>query len=287
MTKNILQNFPAVEQEQAETGISVEQARAIQQVQAAVIMAKKFPRDETKAHCKILESCKRVGLAESAMYSYKRGTTQVTGASVHLARAIAKNWGNMEAGIVEISQQNGASEVLAYCWDLETNFREIKQFTVKHVRYSKAGGIVKLTDPRDIYEVIANQGARRERACILSVVPDDILQAAIEKCEKTLAGDESEPLIDRVRKCVSLFAGIGITQEMIEKRLGHKIDATNVHEVISLGKIFNSLRDNMGKIEDFFEKPKAEQPAATEEDAEAANEAQKKLFGAKGSKKDE
>lgn len=278
MSKNNQEMSLEVRAQQSENAISVEQSRAIQQVQAAVIMAKKFPRDETACYAKILESCKRVGLAESAMYSYKRGSTQVTGASIHLAKAIAKNWKNIDYGIIELSQENGSSEVLAYAWDLETNTRETRQFNVKHVRYSKSGGVQKLIDPRDIYEMAANQGSRRLRACIFGVIPDDVLQAAIGECEKTLAGDNSEPLIDRVRKCVALFAGIGITQEMIEKRLGHKIDATNVHEVIQLGKIFNSLKDNMAKVEDFFEKPKAEATPASEEEAKEIEEKQKKLF---------
>lgn len=263
--------------QQNETAIAVEQSRAIQEVQGAIVMAKKFPRNETASFAKIIEACKRKNLAESAMYSYPRGSTKVTGPSIRMAETLAKYWGNIQFGIVELSQQKGASEVLAYAWDLETNTRQIKQFTVNHSRYSKAGGVMKLTDPRDIYEMTANQGARRLRACILGVMPSDIIESAIEECEKTLRGDNAVPLIDRVRACIAKFAEIGVTQEMIEKRFNHKIEAIDVHELVALGKIFNSLRDNMAKIEEFFEKPKTE-IIATEEDAEAVNEAQKKLF---------
>jgi hypothetical protein len=281
MTKNILQNFPAVEQEQAETAITVEQSRAIQEVQAAVIMAKKFPRNETAAFNKIIEACKRKSLAETAMYSYPRGTTKVSGVSIRLAETLARYWGNLQFGIVELSSEKGVSDIMAYCWDLESNIRPFKQFKVSHSRYSKAGGVQKLTDPRDIYEMTANQGARRLRGCILNAIPADIIEAAVEECEKTLRGNNKEPLIDRVRACVTKFSEIGVTQEMIEKRFNHSIEAVDVHELVALGKIFNSLRDNMAKIEDFFEKPKAEQPAATEEEGQEINEAQKKLFPAK------
>jgi len=263
--------------QQSETAIAVEQSRAIQEVQGAIVMAKKFPRNETACFAKIIESCKRKSLAESAMYSYPKGSTKVTGPSIRMAETLAKYWGNIQFGIVELSQQNGASEVLAYAWDLETNTRQIKQFTVKHSRYSKAGGVMKLTDPRDIYEMTANQGARRLRACILGVMPSDIIESAIEECEKTLRGDNTVPFVDRVRACIAKFAELGVTQEMIEKRFNHKIEAIDVHELVALRKIFNSLRDNMAKIEDFFEEPKAE-IIAGEEDSEAVNEAQKKLF---------
>lgn len=264
--------------QQNETAIAVEQSRAIQEVQGAIVMAKKFPRNETACFAKILESCKRKNLAESAMYSYPKGGTKVTGPSIRMAETLAKYWGNIQFGIVELSQKDGISEVLAYAWDLETNTRQIKQFNVKHSRYSKAGGVMKLTDPRDIYEMTANQGARRLRACILGVIPSDIIESAIEECEKTLRGDNAVPLIDRVRACVNKFAEIGVTQEMIEKRFNHIIDAIDVHELVALGKIYNSLRDNMAKIEEFFEKPKVE-VIATVADAETVNKAQKELFG--------
>jgi len=264
--------------QQSETAISVEQSRAIQEVQGAIVMAKKFPRNETASFNKVVEACKRKVLAESAMYSYPRGTEKVTGVSIRLAETLAKYWGNIQFGIVELSQQEGSSEVLAYAWDLESNTRQIKQFNVKHSRYSKRNGITKLTDPRDIYEMTANQGARRLRACILGVLPSDLIETAVEECEKTLRGDNKAPLIDRVRSCVAKFAEIGVTQEMIEKRFNHKIDAIDVHELVALGKIFNSLRDNMAKIEDFFEKPKAEMPKVAEEESQEINQQQQKLF---------
>jgi hypothetical protein len=264
--------------EQGEAAIAVEQSRAIQEVQGAILMAKKFPRNETACFAKIIESCKRKSLAESAMYSYPRGDTKVSGASIRLAETLAKYWGNIQFGIVELSQTNGSSQVQAYAWDLETNTRQIKQFTVNHSRYSKKGGITKLSDPRDIYEMTANQGARRLRACIIGVLPSDLLDSAIEECEKTLRGNSKEPLIDRVRSCVTRFAEIGVTQEMIEKRFNHIIDAIDVHELVSLGKIFNSLRDNMAKIEDYFEKPQPEITSVNESEAEEINQQQQKLF---------
>jgi hypothetical protein len=283
MTKNNIMSYdpPVESQQQNETAISIEQTRAMQQVQAAVIMAKKFPRDENAAFARIMQSCKRISLAKIANYSYPRGDTQVSGPTIHLAKSIAKAWCNMDFGIVELSQQNGSSEVLAYCWDLETNVQEKRQFAVKHVRYSKSGGIQKLTEPRDIYEVAANNGARRLRACILGIVPNDVVEAAVKECRKTLAGDNSEPISDKIRRCVAQFSELSVSQEMIEARLGHKMEATTREELIDLGEIFNSLKDKIGKVEDYFEKPKAEKPVATEEEGQEINERQQKLFEGK------
>lgn len=241
-------NLPA----QNNASTAVEESRAIQEVQAMVIMAKRDPRDETASYNKIMQACKRPGLAQSAMYSYPRGGQQVTGASIRMAETLAKYWGNMDFGVVELSQKDGVSEVMSYAWDLESNTRQVKKFHVKHSRYSRAKGNTKLSDPRDIYEMIANQGARRLRACILGVLPGDIIESAISECEKTLRGDNKEPISDKVKRCVAQFAEIGVTQEMLEKRLRHKMEATNVHELVTLGKVFNSIKDNMSSIKDNF-----------------------------------
>jgi len=231
---------------------AVEHTRATQEVQAMVIMAKKYPRDETACYNKIIQACKRPSLAKAAMYSYPRGGQQITGPSIRMAETLMKHWGNVEFGIVELSQENGISEVMAYAWDLESNTRQVKKFHVKHTRFSKAKGNTALTDPRDIYEMIANNGARRLRACILGVLPGDIVDSAISECEKTLIGDNKEPLIDKVNRCVAQFAQIGVTQKMIESKLLHSMEATNLVELVMLGKVFNSIRDKMSSIKDNF-----------------------------------
>lgn len=226
-------------------------ARASQEVQAAMVIAKKFPRDETAAFTRIMNACKRKGLAESALYAYPRGGTTVTGPSIRLAEALVQNWGNVDFGIIELEQKNGESQVMSYAWDLETNTRQTKVFAVKHERKAN-GAIKKLDDPRDIYEMVANQGARRLRACILGVIPGDVVDAAVEACDTTLKTGNKEPLIDRVRKMVGVFQDYGVTQPMIEGRLGHNLDAISEQEFVNLRKIFVSIKDGAAKRDDFF-----------------------------------
>lgn len=141
-------------------------SRQAQEVQAAMVIAKKFPRDEYEATEKIKRTCQRSTLAEQAIYSYPRGGQNVSGPSIRLAEALAQNWGNIDYGIIELEQKDGKSEMMAYAWDLESNTRVTKIFGVEHKRDTKKGSYV-LTDSRDIYEATANFGARRMRACIL------------------------------------------------------------------------------------------------------------------------
>lgn len=267
-TEVIEMQLPTVPQgDEAGAMIEIESARAIQEVQAAMIVAKRFPRDQTAAYKRIKEACKRKSLAKEAMYAYPRGGSLITGPSIRLAEVLAQNWGNLQFGIRELSQRvtpgGGVSEVQAFAWDLETNTLQSKTFQVEHVRFTKTAGKKRLSDPRDIYELIANQGARRVRACILGVIPGDIVEEAVKQCEKTMEGDE-KPIAERVRDMVEAFQGIGITQEMLEKRLGHKVDATISTELVTLGKIYRSIKDGMAKPEDFFDVPREEQQAASD-----------------------
>lgn len=241
---------PAVQQKSATTEMVT--TRQAQEVQAAMVIAKKFPRDEIEAFNKIMRACQRKSLAEQSMYEYPRGGTKVTGPSIRLAEALAQNWGNLDYGIVELEQRDGESQVMAYAWDLETNTRQTKIFSVPHVRGTKQGN-KKLTDPRDIYEMVANQGARRLRACILGVIPGDVIDSAVEQCELTLKSDNTEPLIDRVRKMVKAFEDkFSVTKEMIEGFLGCSSEAFSENDFIRLRKVYGSLKDGMSKREDYF-----------------------------------
>jgi len=226
--------------------------RQAQEVQAAMVIAKRFPRDEVEAFNRILKSCQRKTLAEQSMYEYPRGGQKVTGPSIRLAEALAQNWGNLDYGIVELEQNNGESQVMAYAWDLETNTRQSKIFSVPHIRATKHGNKT-LTDPRDIYEMVANQGARRLRACILGVIPGDVIDSAVEQCQLTLKGANPEPLIDRVRKMVKTFEDkFSVTKEMLEEYIGCNSDAFSENDFMRLRNIYGSLKDGMSKREDYF-----------------------------------
>lgn len=233
-------------------------SRQTQEVQGQIIMAKKFPRDEIAARNRILTACQRKRLAEQAEYEYKRGASKVTGTSIRLAEAMAQNWGNLDFGFVELEQRNGESQVMAYCWDLETNTRQTKIFTVPHIRETKSGNYP-LTSSRDIYEMVANQAARRVRACILGIIPGDIQEEAVEQCRKTLVNGKEKPLEDLIKDCVrTAEKTYQVPQESLEKYIGCKASAFSMNDLIRLKRVFNSIKDGMAKREEIFELPGVE-----------------------------
>lgn len=230
-------------------------AKAEAEVQAAFVIAKKFPRDMNKSFENILHSCERKSLAEQAIYSYKRGTSIVEGASIRLAEACALAWGNIDCGVKVLNQSTNLSVCEAYAIDLETNTRVAKIFNVRHARETKRGTQI-LTDARDVYEIVANMSARRLRACILAVIPGDVIEAAVEKVKKTLLTDiqgKKIPINQQIQKITEALAKYGITKEHIEKRLGHNLDASLPQELVQLSTIYRSIRDGVGDKSDFFD----------------------------------
>jgi len=254
-------------------------SRQTQEVQGQIIMAKKFPRDEIAARNRILTACQRMRLAEQAEYEFPVGREKVTGISIRLAEVMAQNWGNMDFGFMELEQRNGESQVMAYAWDLETNTRQTKVFSVPHSRYSKQYGNTPLKDPRDIYNQIASQAARRVRACILGIIPGDIKEEAVEQCRRTLAEGEEKPLVDLIKDCVrTAEKTYQVPQESLEKYIGCKSEAFSMNDCIRLRKVYISLKDGMAKREDYFD-------LGGETDSEIKNPYEEKKTG-KGKKQE-
>lgn len=260
----------------------VAQTREMAEALASAQMAKAFPRDVVAARDRILNTCTRPKLAEVACYTYARGGTEVTGPSIRLAEAIAQCWGNLTFGVRELEQRNGESTCEAFAWDMETNTRQTKVFQVPHIRHTKRGDTI-LTDPRDIYELIANQGARRLRACILGVVPGDIIDEAVAQCDVTLK-TKFDVTPERTKALLAKFSEFGVTKEQIEARIQCRLDAMKPAQLANLGKIFNSLKDGMSKPEDWFAKTEA---APAETGPTGGSDKLRSALGLKAAKKDE
>lgn len=229
-----------------------EQARAVAEVQAALVIAASRPRDELRSRDRLLQACQRIGLASSAVYQYSRGGSAVSGPSIRLAETAARAWGNMNYGFRELSRRKGESDCEAFAWDLETNTKAIRQFSVRHWRDTKQGGY-QLKDERDIYELLANQAQRRVRAAILEIIPGDIIEDAVAECERTMKAKLGGDIAVATKNLVEAFEKLGVTREQLEKRLGHRLDAIQPAQIINFRRIYTSIKDGMSAPEDWFE----------------------------------
>ena len=156
-----------------------QESKALSEIKGKMFLARQFPRDTGWSLQAALQECQRKELAEAAQYEFPKGDSVVKGPSIRLVEVLARHWGNLTSGVDEIESKNGETVIKAYAWDLETNVSDEKTFSVKHERTTRRGSY-KLTDERDIYEMVANKGARRKRACLLAVLPGWYVDAAVD-----------------------------------------------------------------------------------------------------------
>lgn len=245
----------------------VEQARAATQVQAAVYLAREFPRDERAAEKRMLQACQRIELAEAAFYAYEKGGKTVSDLTVHAACEIALIWGNIDFGLTEMRRDDeyGQSEMLAYAWELESNARITSTFIVPHLR--SAGG-KRLTDPRDVYEINTSQGNRRMRAAILKVLPRwyvDCARRALRDTLRRSIEQSKKPLKQQIQEAAAWFEGkFGINVGQLEHWAGRPVDRWDADQLVALRTLGHTLTRGEIRVDEAFPQAKvtAEEIAA-------------------------
>lgn len=258
---------------------SAEQQRATAEIIGAMQIARVCPRNRLAAIDLIKNECTRVSLAERAEYSYSRGGTEISGPTIRLAETVAQCWGNVRFGIRELQQEDGKSTVQAYAVDCETGTHAERTFVVKHVR-STRGGSYPLTDPRDIYEVVANNGSRRLRACLLQIIPGDVMEIAQRQCAVTLKG-AGDVTPEGITALVTSFKAFGVSKEQIEKRIQRRVDTIRPAQMVSLRRIWTSLNDDMSVASEWFDAPS--EPAEAMEAAKPGSITEDAIQGLKAS----
>lgn len=232
---------------------AVEQARAEAEVKAAVVVAQQCPRDVQRALRDMEEVCRMPALAERAFFSFRRAGSVVSGPSIHIARELARCWGNIDYGLRELRRDDigGESEMMAFAWDLQTNTRSSSTFIVPHVRFSK-GTRNPLEDPRDVYENNANAGARRVREAIFSVLPKWYTEAAKDIAHATITNGGGIPLQQRIKDMLAAFDRGGVTPAQLEGYVGRLSADWSEHDVAKLSVLFTSLRNGEISKEEAF-----------------------------------
>lgn len=263
-----------------------QESKELSEIKGKMFLARQFPRDPEMSLQNVLRECGRKDLAEAAQYEFPRGDSVVKGPSIRLVEVLARHWGNIMSGITEVDVQGDTTTIKCFAWDLETNASDEKTFSVKHERSTKKGSY-KLTDERDIYEMVANKGARRKRACLLAVMPGWYVDAALEECDKTLSDSltkSGESLEEIIEKTVNAFAGFGITPEQISTKLNKEIDKLSNNDIVKLRHLYSAIKDGFVKATDAFGIASGSNPSLPTGEEENALETLNKAL-AKGKEK--
>lgn len=259
---------------------ATEESKKIAEVQGKMILAMRFPRNVENSMQMIEYECQNADLAEKAIYEFPRGDSVVRGASIRLVECVARHWGNLISGVEELVSDKESATVRAYCWDLQTNFSDEKVFDVSYIRVTKKGNYL-LTDPRDRYEKMANEAARRKRACIQAIIPKFVIDKAMDLCQQTLDDQIKKDDINETKaKMLAAFQALSnwITEKELSESCGKEWEHLGSRDVVKLRNLYNAIKDGFVKPEAAFRKEDVEKPA--KEEADALNALNDMLAGA-------
>lgn len=247
----------------ASEATAIEQARSVAEVAAAVRVAQDNPRDETRALERMRQACSQKSLADRAFYSLPRAGGRVEGSTVHLAREIARCWGNIDYGIRELRRDDdaGQSEMQAWAWDQENNVRSTRSFIVPHERMARKER-QKLTDLGDIANNNNSVAARAVRETIFTILPVWFRDEAEATAMRTLNGGETgktlaQQVADAVRHYAETF---NVTAAQLEERLERPRSEWTAPDVAALRVLAAEM--SRGEKHPDGEFPKAEKAAA-------------------------
>lgn len=252
------ENLPAVSQETGidisaknELQITPQAAMVIQEVQGAILVAKKFPRDMGMVWDKVTKACQRKTLAEKACYSFPRGGTTITGPSINLAQTIIGYYGNVRVGLDVIRDDDESRLIRAWVWDVENNFRVSLDDEFQKVIYRKKDGWIK-PDERDLRELTNRRGAILLRNAIFKVIPRDLIEDAVAICNLTLKNNIKDPDSEK-KRLVMEFQKQQITVKMLNAYLKHDSwDTWGADELVELSNIINTLREGVATKDEYF-----------------------------------
>lgn len=241
-------------------------------VDSQVATAKQYPRDLARSiNNSIAMATMDYNTAQSCGYALPRGGKPITGPSVHLAKLIVSNWGNIraEAKVVQITDKQVISR--GTCWDLENNVA-----TAFEVRRSIIGkGGKRFSD--DMITVTGNAAnSIAYRNAVFSVIPKAVTDKVYQAAQHFITGDlsDEEKIVARRKKCVDFFKDeYGITEEEVVMLCGKQtVNQIKAEQIALLLGITQSLKDGDTTVEELMKPYRKEENKKTiaEKAAEAA-----------------
>jgi hypothetical protein len=258
--ENIEENIQIIDS----TGIEVFEAQERASIDIQVSTAKKFPRNLTRVRTNSVGiACMNKETAESCRYAKPVGGKNVTGPSVHLARIVCQQYGNIrvQQRIKQITDKTIIAEAVAF--DMETNYA---------VCVEARRSIIDKRGKRYTESVIETNAmailAIAERNAILKVVPKAIIDTVYEEAFKCANGDLSDNaklIIARDKAFEFLKNEYSATEEEVVTCLGLKTkDAIKAEHIADLRGYVQALKDKELTADELFKRNKGREVTDTE-----------------------
>lgn len=234
--------------------IQVMQVDALERanVDSQVATAKQYPRNIKRSiDNSIVMATMDTETAQSCGYALPRGGKPITGPSVHLAKIIVSNWGNMrtEVRVVQITDKQVISRGTA--WDLEANVAsafEVRRSIIdsKGRRYSD-----------DMITVTGNAAnSIAYRNAVFSVIPKAVVDKVYKAAQRAITGDlsDEEKLIKRRTSAIKYFIDeYDIKEEEVVKLCGKQtVNQIKADEIALLLGMAQSLKDGDTTVDELL-----------------------------------
>lgn len=251
------------------TSVELVEAQQRAEYDIQIATAKRFPRDLTrvKNSCVSLATMDKA-TAESCRYALPRGGKSIAGPSVHLARIIVQQYGNIrvDSKVKAILDKEIVSEAVAF--DLETNYAvkvEVRKRIVD--KYGKRYNDDMITVTGNAANAIAFRNA------VFSVVPKAITDACYNASLQAITGDltDETKLIQARSKAFKLLKDeYNATEQEVLKCLGvNTINQIKAEQIADLRGIYQSLKDGDTTPDETFQRVKGEKTTGNSANAEA------------------
>ena len=249
---------------------SVTQLDAVEKanVDVQVSTAKMYPRNISRIRTNSIALVTMdKETAQSCSYALPRGGKPITGPSVHLARILAQQYGNMraEARVVEITDKQIVSRATA--WDLESNYA-----VAFEVRRSIVGSKGRYND--DMITVTGNAAnAIAYRNAVLAIIPKGIMEAAYKAAQDLITGDLSDDtkLVARRKKALDFFNDeYAITEAEVLKMLGKQtIQQIKAEQIALMLSTQQALKDGDTTVDELMKDIRTNHEPTIQEKKEA------------------
>lgn len=235
-----------------DAGLEVFEAQERASIDSQVATAKRYPRNlKSVRDNSIAIACMDKETAESCRYAKPVGGKNVTGPSVHLARIVCQQYGNIrvQQRIKQITEKVIVAEAVAF--DMETNYAvcvEARRSIIdkKGNRYKES---VIETNAMGILAIA-------ERNAVLKVIPKAIIDNVYKEAFKTANGDLSDnaKLLIAREKAIEFFKNeYGATESDVINALGLKTkEAITAENIADLRGYMQSLKDKELTPEELF-----------------------------------
>lgn len=229
----------------------IEMHRASTQVALAFRLAVERPRSESACRELILTRCADISFAADAMYAKPKGDSSVEGLSVKSAKEFMRIWGNVDAGIIDHGSYGNETQIETFAHDLESNFRFSSRYTASH-KFKSGKEIVTASDPERIAELVKSRASKEVRNCMLSILPDDLIESAKKEIKRTIYREVGE-VQTAWEGWVKLYAALGVGPQSLLKYV-NKADAKKLgaDDIYELRVLYNTLQEFPEQLNSYF-----------------------------------